>query len=705
MRCFIIYILLSLGLNGFTQYNDAVIVYQDESLPIVHVKPNFILTNVDDQPFKDILVLNSIGESSTDVSSFHQNELNIFSSADIIQSIGYNSDDQTIFHQDMDGGEDLDIIYKSAFNTISILFNQGNGNYGEPQNIEVSMASAFKFVRVNDIADLDEDGDKDILLTMYRGYDWPPLEDSSKLYIGFNDGDGNITNFSLLETEHVAVYHKVHAADVDGDNDIDILTAGFDFAPQFAIGVPWYEMPFMRWFKNSGEGDFTQIIDLELPQREDQEASYVDLQVGDVEGDGSIDLFTSFAFLDSCEDPIHNFNCDFNYVFSVFSFNEGMNRILPISEFNSWVHDYTIESNVNYYDEAFEPFIDDVNGDGNADILTVSSTRGKILWKLGDGEGFFEDEMEVANVSNLLYRPRLKASDMNMDGDLDVFSLVNRDSSSTLTYYENLEISVIDFDQDGYLSDIDCDDTDSTIADVLPSLDYITPLVICENEIAQFTTLNEIENGLYNWLGPNGFSANTSEPVIEDVELINEGIYEVFVNLGGCVSDTIEIELQVRTAPEIEVLQFGDTLTAIGDNIINYQWFVNGDSVPGATSNFYIAEESGYYNLVVENQEGCQSASDSIQIIISGIGDNVDEIGFEIYPNPVRMNESFYINLSSMQDQLEIELHDLTGKLVFEQKLRGLKVELNKSRIKEGFYLVSIIMEGQILNKRILILE
>lgn len=134
-----------------------------------------------------------------------------------------NIEDGSVDYADVDNDNDMDIIVSgytyngSPFETTILYINDGNGNF-LPSN-----SSSFDGVRTGDVvfADIDNDNDPDILLT---GWIWPS-QYLAKLYK--NDGNGNFTliqgNTFIGVKESSATF-----ADVDGDLDLDVLITGVD---------------------------------------------------------------------------------------------------------------------------------------------------------------------------------------------------------------------------------------------------------------------------------------------------------------------------------------------------------------------------------------------------------------------------------------------------------------------------------------------
>ena len=79
---------------------------------------------------------------------------------------------------------------------------------------------------------------------------------------------------------------------------------------------------------------------------------------------------------------------------------------------------------------------------------------------------------------------------------------------------------------------------------------------------------------------------------------------------------------------------------------VSYQWYISGTPIIGAVSQFYTANQPGYYSIyVTDNTNGCVVGSQPAYVTCSGVG--IDEIELAddimIYPNP----SSGYFNITS----------------------------------------------------------
>lgn len=162
-----------------------------------------------------------------------------------------------------------------------------------------------------------------------------------------------------------------------------------------------------------------------------------------------------------------------------------------------------------------------------------------------------------------------------------------------------------------------------------------------------------IENGLYQWSGPNGFEATGPSIDLPNVDGSENGIYVVQGHVGECDIQNDTIWLEVHDYPEPpsvqaeEVICFGDSISveAIGDGEI-YQWTgPTGELIPGASGATLemIADSdslSGTYSVVIADY-GCYSEPTTFQfeVILPESFDLIPPVSFDVC-----QSESFSYN-------------------------------------------------------------
>ena len=114
-------------------------------------------------------------------------------------------------------------------------------------------------------ADVDGDGDMDVLSASFEDGQLPMAWYE-------NDGTGNFTVHSISTTVNGA--WVVHATDVDGDGDMDVLSA-CDYDNKIA------------WYENNGSESFTEHA---ISTQADYAMS---VHAADVDGDGDMDVLSA----------------------------------------------------------------------------------------------------------------------------------------------------------------------------------------------------------------------------------------------------------------------------------------------------------------------------------------------------------------------------------------------------------------------------
>ena len=131
-----------------------------------------------------------------------------------------------------------------------------------------------------EVVDLDRDGDKDVVLVCGDTLDTDTLHRHQGVYWLENEGRFPFRVHRLAG--HVGA-HKVRAADLDGDGDLDLVASSF--LPQLRVpGRPVPRLDSVIWIEQTARGRFTphpiEAVRCDHPA----------LEVGDFDGDGDIDI-------------------------------------------------------------------------------------------------------------------------------------------------------------------------------------------------------------------------------------------------------------------------------------------------------------------------------------------------------------------------------------------------------------------------------
>ncbi len=297
---------------------------------------------------------------------------------------------KSVFSVDVDGDGDMDVLSASyADDTIDWYRNDGNGNFTHH-----TIASSVG--RPNSVfaADVDGDGDMDVLSASegynvpiddgHFGQGWREYTEGSQIAWYENDGDENFTAHTIATSVDRA--RSVFAADVDGDGDMDVLSAS-----QYHDRIAWYE--------NDGNANFTAHT---ISESADGARSVF---AEDVDGDGDMDVLSA----SSLDNKIAWYENDGN-------------------------ESFTAHTITTLADGADSVFAADVDGDGDMDVLSASGFDDRIAWYENDGNANFTTHTitNTADAASSVF-----AADMDGDGDIDVLSASHSFTPQKLAWYEN----------------------------------------------------------------------------------------------------------------------------------------------------------------------------------------------------------------------------------------------------------------------------
>ncbi len=287
----------------------------------------------------------------------------------------------SVYAADMDGDGDLDALSASIYgDRIAWYENMGGG--GTSWALHTISTSADGAVRVH-AADVDGDGDLDTLSASY----W---DDKIAWYENVGGGGTSWTLYTIaLADKPLSLY----AADVDGDGDVDALSASAGVGNKIA------------WYENAGGGGTSWVLHTISTTANGTTSAYA----ADVDGDGDLDALSASLF----DDKIAWYE------------NVGGGG-------TSWTLHTISTSAVG----GFSVFAADVDGDGDLDALSASHQDDKIAWYENVGGGGTSWTLHTISAS-ADYAHVVYAADMDGDGDLDALSASMFDDK--IAWYENVD--------------------------------------------------------------------------------------------------------------------------------------------------------------------------------------------------------------------------------------------------------------------------
>ena len=342
------------------------------------------------------------------------------------------------------------ILALTLLNSIFIMAQSFEQATNTPFVDLVNGAAAF--------ADIDNDGDNDLLVTGDRS-EWgldQPENYIAKLYK--NDGLGNFTEVMGTPFIGVDIAHLAFA-DVDGDNDQDVLIVGRDHSYYLNTSL----------YLNDGEGNFSVDPSTPFPNIYAGEVAFEDL-----DGDDDLDVIMSGSTNPIGEERITSLYI--NDGFGGFVENESTPFIglfdssLKLSDFDldgdkdilllgtsqasgpftgAYLNDgsgnFTVAENIDFVAMSSGDInFSDIDNDGDEDLLLSGTTDGGLTPYTGlfrsDGTGNFIEEQNTSLVD--LKWVSSKFCDFNNDGRDDLIMTGKSGNDSNIFSGENIETNL-----------------------------------------------------------------------------------------------------------------------------------------------------------------------------------------------------------------------------------------------------------------------
>ena len=386
---------------------------------------------------------------------------------------------------DFNGDGFLDVVGGSK-KTTDIFLNNMKGNFPNKVsmlNVNTGRASFYEETYV-EVADLDGDGDVDILTTIRTS----PETDG----IGWfrNNGDGTFGSRIIITTTNYE-YHGNKLSDIDEDGDIDIL------ALTAAGGTGK-----VTWFSNNGTGTFSsENILFTKPAVYPNTACFIDFDV-----DGDRDLIFSYDYNSVSAGEIllmkNLGKGNFGLPILIEKNNVWGNRSIYAADVNKDGRVDIVSGNYlgsllwhrNELSGAFTSFSilgpnqptsvfpGDLDGDADIDLVSGNYYSGGISWYSNNGTGTFT-KSKITDVA-FVEPQEPNTADLDSDGDLDI--LFPWRYSDRIVAYKNISTDkeIITFEIPDQIS--------STVNKVDYSIEVTVPNQLSLTRISAKFTLSEL---------------------------------------------------------------------------------------------------------------------------------------------------------------------------------------------------------------------
>lgn len=495
-----------------------------------------VAADFDNDGYLDI----AVGATYSGISWYKNNGDGTFGTYQMIDEI-YGTTNLFVADINADGAMDL-LMTSSTEDMVAWYKNtNGQGSFG-PANELAPINSANGIYSIFS-ADLDGDGDKDILAALY--------DDNRIVWQENLDGLGTFSELKTIANVEKPI--SVYAGDMDGDGDVDVIAA--------------YRTKLV-WFKNEdGQANFGNELIINNAPYNLQDVVYAT----DIDNDGDLDIFGSEGYNTYWQENTNGFGTfgPIQIISDDFAASDSMkaedidndgDKDLVVSYWAEgvivWFENIDGQGtfgNSNLIDTLISPEsveIADIDNDGDNDIIISEFGNGEILLYKNDGLGNFGSAITIS--SSVLGAFDVKAADFDNDGDIDVVCAdfrdrkliwIENDGNGNFNYPQTIasDLRTIfcvfpdDFNNDGKMDIL----TAIRGKDEIIWFENKGPLGIEENTTNLFSLYPNPTNGLlniksntsisevsiYNNLGQLLIASEEKNQV--DVSVFSEGIYFV----------------------------------------------------------------------------------------------------------------------------------------------------------------------------------
>ena len=213
---------------------------------------------------------------------------------------------------------------------------------------------------------------------------------------------------------------------------------------------------------------------------------------------------------------------------------------------------------------------------------------------------------------------------------------------------------------------------------------YVAGYTTQSNGNELITTIKYNNSGSPTWSVNYGCSANDNIPV----RMFRDPSDMIYLagtnNCNNTYEDFLTLKYCTTAPPKPEISQNGNVLQS--NSATGNQWFNQTGLIAGATSQNYTVISNGNYYVITSN--GCYSEpSNTINLIVDGIEDQVNNRIIKVYPNPV--SNELTLEIKDCAEETDFEIINMTGTTIYKGKFAERTV-VNTSNFTPGVYYIKI---------------
>ncbi|HKR07302.1 MAG TPA: PKD domain-containing protein [Bacteroidia bacterium] len=243
----------------------------------------------------------------------------------------------------------------------------------------------------------------------------------------------------------------------------------------------------------------------------------------------------------------------------------------------------------------------------------------------------------------------------------------------------------------------------SNVITINPPIDFSNMIPGC------YELCDTITHTLYGVACMNGtgewIDISQQPPVVVSTNIYftvtQTGIYQYVCNSPNCsdTSDAIDITIIhccPVEPPVAQITYLNDTIfSSITNSAFTYTWMLNNQVITGANQPMLTPISDGCYTLILSDSNGCNTSSNTLCFVFTGVIETDQANEFIVFPNPA---SDFLKFKTSSNEQAQLKITDMEGRIVFENTFKN-NLDVNILSFSEGMYLYAVSQKNKIFSK------